>query len=283
MRVPHRSSPAALLAFATAASAQDGLPPIEYTFPEQGTLTFYGQINKGVLQLRRRNRHRELRADRQRQLQYPRRPEVPSGVRCLDVRERQRDRLCAVFLGEREHPRHLAERRRLRVHQRQHPQARLHPGNDRYGKFWLGQGGMATDGIQEIDLSGTDVIAYSDVADFGRRPDHPLLRPRPELRRKPQRRDHRRRLRQLRRRPPGPRPLRYAGVQQLDLRRRLRPRPALRRADSASRTSSTPRSPTRTFGDVEIAGRARLLLAGGRHRRAGAAPPRACTRPPAST
>ena len=41
--------PGALLAFATAASAQDGLPPIEYTFPNQGTLTFYGQLNKGVL------------------------------------------------------------------------------------------------------------------------------------------------------------------------------------------------------------------------------------------
>ena len=37
--------------------------------------------------------------------------------------------------------------------------------NERVGKFWLGQGSMATDGIQEIDLSGTDVIAYSSVAD----------------------------------------------------------------------------------------------------------------------
>jgi hypothetical protein len=37
--------------------------------------------------------------------------------------------------------------------------------NDRYGKFWLGQGSMATDGIAEIDLSGTSVIAYSSVAD----------------------------------------------------------------------------------------------------------------------
>ena len=28
--------------------------------------------------------------------------------------------------------------------------------HDRYGKFWLGQGSMATDGVYEIDLSGTD-------------------------------------------------------------------------------------------------------------------------------
>jgi hypothetical protein len=37
--------------------------------------------------------------------------------------------------------------------------------NNSYGKFWVGQGSMATDGIQEIDLSGTDVIAYSSVGD----------------------------------------------------------------------------------------------------------------------
>lgn len=37
--------------------------------------------------------------------------------------------------------------------------------NDPYGKFWIGQGSMATDGISEIDLSATDVIAYSSVAD----------------------------------------------------------------------------------------------------------------------
>lgn len=34
-----------------------------------------------------------------------------------------------------------------------------------YGKLWLGQGSMATDGIAEIDLSGTRVIAYSNVSD----------------------------------------------------------------------------------------------------------------------
>ena len=41
--------------------------------------------------------------------------------------------------------------------------------NDRYGKFWLGQGSMATDGIHEIDLSGTDVIAYSERRRFAPR------------------------------------------------------------------------------------------------------------------
>jgi hypothetical protein len=37
--------------------------------------------------------------------------------------------------------------------------------HDRYGKFWIGQGSMATDGVAEYDLSGTDVIGYSGVGD----------------------------------------------------------------------------------------------------------------------
>jgi hypothetical protein len=37
--------------------------------------------------------------------------------------------------------------------------------HDRFGKFSLGQGSMATDGVAEYDLSGTDVIAYSGVGD----------------------------------------------------------------------------------------------------------------------
>lgn len=38
---------------------------------------------------------------------------------------------------------------------------------DNIGKFWFGQGSMASDGSTEIDLSGTGVIAYSSVSDIG--------------------------------------------------------------------------------------------------------------------
>jgi hypothetical protein len=34
-----------------------------------------------------------------------------------------------------------------------------------YGKAWLGQGDMASNGTSEVDLSGTDVAAYSSMAD----------------------------------------------------------------------------------------------------------------------
>lgn len=39
-------------------------------------------------------------------------------------------------------------------------------GVDMYGTLWLGQGSMASDGTSEVDLSGTDVIGYSGVADL---------------------------------------------------------------------------------------------------------------------
>jgi hypothetical protein len=37
--------------------------------------------------------------------------------------------------------------------------------HERHGKFWIGQGSMATDGTLDVDLSGTNVIASSSVAD----------------------------------------------------------------------------------------------------------------------
>ncbi len=36
-----------------------------------------------------------------------------------------------------------------------------------YGKLWVGQGDMASNGTAEVDLSGTDVAAYSSMADVG--------------------------------------------------------------------------------------------------------------------
>ncbi|WP_367784219.1 hypothetical protein [Mesorhizobium marinum] len=37
--------------------------------------------------------------------------------------------------------------------------------HDNFGKLWLGQGSMASDGTAEVDNSGTSVIAYSSLSD----------------------------------------------------------------------------------------------------------------------
>ena len=38
---------------------------------------------------------------------------------------------------------------------------------EKWGRLWLGQGDMASNGTSEVDLSGTTVAAYSGVADLG--------------------------------------------------------------------------------------------------------------------
>lgn len=43
-----------------------------------------------------------------------------------------------------------------------------------YGKLWLGQGSMASDGTAEVDLSGTSVVGYSLVADMAGGPFYRL-------------------------------------------------------------------------------------------------------------
>jgi predicted porin len=42
----------------------------------------------------------------------------------------------------------------------------LYGDSKRFGRLWLGQGDTASNGTSEVDLSGTSVIAYSDINDM---------------------------------------------------------------------------------------------------------------------
>ena len=44
--------------------------------------------------------------------------------------------------------------------------AEVYLDNAVYGRVWLGQGSMVSDGTAEVDLSGTDLVGYSSVADI---------------------------------------------------------------------------------------------------------------------
>ncbi len=44
--------------------------------------------------------------------------------------------------------------------------AEIYLDSKEYGKFWFGQGSMASDTTAEVDLSGTDVVGYSLVSDM---------------------------------------------------------------------------------------------------------------------
>ncbi|TPE46574.1 porin [Amaricoccus solimangrovi] len=160
---------ALLLAGAASACAltarAEGLPPIEWGDPSGGTLLFYGQINMGVLSYDDGidtesyglidNANSESRVglvytrsfgdwtlENTNEIGY-----APYSSGNASITHDSPDSSDYEFTN--------ANIRKID----------FAFSNDRLGQVSLGQGSMATDGIQEIDLSGTDVIAYSSVAD----------------------------------------------------------------------------------------------------------------------
>lgn len=150
---------------AIGASAADGLPKVEWTAPNGDTLRFYGQINMGILSfddgidtesyglvdnnnsqsrvgLLYTHKFGDWTFQNTNEIGYA--PYSTANASILNTSPNSDD---YEFTN--------ANIRKLD----------FTFTNDRYGKFWIGQGSMATDGIQEIDLSGTDVVAYQSVGD----------------------------------------------------------------------------------------------------------------------
>lgn len=146
--------------------AAEGLPPIAHTFGNGATLTFYGQINKGVLQ-------------------YDDGAETQSYGLIDNANSNTRVGLTLqqdwgggwTFENVDEFSYAPFSTSNTSIEQQSPPPGAWDFTNanirkidftlahQTYGKVWLGQGSMATDGVQEIDLSKTNVIAYSSVAD----------------------------------------------------------------------------------------------------------------------
>jgi hypothetical protein len=152
------------LLLATVASAQ-GLPPIQHEFSNGATLRFYGQINKGVLSY----------DDGIDQETYGLIDNDNSSTRAGLRYNQDFGAWHFENVNEVDYAPFSTDNTSI-VHQS--PDAEdwefdndnirkidFTLAHDRYGKFWLGQGSMATDGIYEMDLSGTTVIDYSSVAD----------------------------------------------------------------------------------------------------------------------
>jgi hypothetical protein len=155
---------AASLAAATPAGAQ-GIAPLERRFADGTTVLVYGQIDKCVLHyddgaatetyagidnynsgtraglIYRRDRG-AWRFENLNEIQYA--PFSTATASILDPRPASGDR---AFTN--------ADIRKLD----------FSLAHARHGRVWLGQGSMATDGITELDLSGTAVVAYSSVGD----------------------------------------------------------------------------------------------------------------------
>jgi hypothetical protein len=152
------------LLLATVASAQ-GLPPIQHEFSNGAALRFYGQINKGVLSY----------DDGIDQETYGLIDNDNSSTRAGLRYNQDFGAWHFENVNEVDYAPFSTDNTSI-VHQS--PDAEdwdftndnirkidFTLAHDRYGKFWLGQGSMATDGIYEMDLSGTTVIDYSSVAD----------------------------------------------------------------------------------------------------------------------
>ncbi|HRW14172.1 porin [Amaricoccus sp.] len=153
-----------ILALPAAAIGQ-GLPPIEHEFSNGSVLRFYGQINKGVLQY----------DDGQATETYGLIDNDNSGTRVGLTYTQVRGDWTFENVNEFQYTPFSTSTANILE---QSPPSSAYDwsnanirkidftfANDRAGKIWFGQGSMATDGILEMDLSGTDVIAYSGVAD----------------------------------------------------------------------------------------------------------------------
>lgn len=157
------AAPAVVL-LASAAGAQ-GLPPIQHEFPNGSTLRFYGQINKGILSY----------DDGIETKSYGLIDNSNSGTRAGLLYRRSVGAWTFENVNEFSYAPYSTGNTNIEhdsptSEDWEFTNANIRKldftlANDGYGKFWLGQGSMATDGILEIDLSGTDVIAYSGVAD----------------------------------------------------------------------------------------------------------------------
>ncbi len=167
MRPRHLLFAAALIASGGGVAAQ-GLPPVEAEFPNGATLRFYGQINKGFLSY-------DDGVDRE---SYDFIDNDNSNTRFgLRFTQEIGD---WTFQNVNEFAYAPYSTGDINIIDDSPPSGAYDWSNDnirkidftlehdRYGKFWAGQGSMATDGVTEIDLSGTGVIGYSNVADSAR-------------------------------------------------------------------------------------------------------------------
>lgn len=160
-------SASALIVLAAPALAQDeeGLPPIEASLRNGATVTLYGQINKGILQY-------DDGAETQ---SYGLIDNDNSGTRFGLTYEQDFGAWSFENVNEFAYTTFSSSNANVlntspNADDYEFTNANIRKidftlAHDGYGKFWLGQGSMATDGIAEMDLSGTDVIAYSGVGD----------------------------------------------------------------------------------------------------------------------
>jgi len=146
---------------APGASAEDGHPPIQHTFEDGTILRFSGQINMGVLNFNDGGEDETYFVDNDNSGTRARLQLLSNGEEWKSelIFEVEYQPLASNEVSQlNDDPVWDVTRGNIR-------KAEMSFGSDRFGKFWFGQGSMASDGTAEVDKSGTTVIAYSSIAD----------------------------------------------------------------------------------------------------------------------
>lgn len=160
-----RTAPAAALALALGGPAvAQGLPPLERRLSDGGTLQLYGQIDMGVLRY-------DDGIDTE---TYAPIDNDNSGTRVGLLYTRDFGAWTFENRNEFEFAPYSSaniniedDRADWGLDRSNIRRIDFTLANERHGKFWIGQGSMATDGTFDVDLSGTNVVASSSVADTG--------------------------------------------------------------------------------------------------------------------
>ncbi|MBN9026923.1 MAG: porin [Rhizobiales bacterium] len=150
-----------LLAGAAAAHAEDP-KPIEYSFPDGTVVRLSGQVNMGYLgyddgQQSYGNFVDNDNSSTRARIQLFSSPNFDWRFEAIFEVEYQP--LASNVVSQ------LDDRPEWSFDQGDIRKAEAAISNKSYGKLWLGQGSMASDGTAEVDKSGTTVIAYASVSD----------------------------------------------------------------------------------------------------------------------
>lgn len=159
-----RISLAALAIALGSGAAAQGLPPLKVEFPDGSSAQFYGQINKGVLS------YDDGRKTNSYGLVDNKNSSTRAGLRYS--RSLGSDWTFGTRLEFEYAPFSTGD---VSILNQSNGDWGFDNDNVRWidfsfdrediGKIFLGQGSMATDGVAEVDLSGTNVIGYSSVAE----------------------------------------------------------------------------------------------------------------------
>ena len=142
-------------------AAAEGLKPIEYTFGDGTVIRFSGQLNMGVL---------HYDDGQEGFTNFVDNDNSSSRARVQLFSTLDDWKFEAIFEAEYQP---LASNTVSQLNDTpdwDFPQTNIRKAevsfaNERFGKLWLGQGSMASDGSAEVDNSGTSVISYSSIAD----------------------------------------------------------------------------------------------------------------------